>query len=107
MLNERLNEVTTTICGAFSASTLTINFVETVDLVWKIVGIASGIIAIVTFVLSRIKKIKAKIDKAKEDGKITKEEAVDITSEVYEDSKTVAEMIRQLDNEIKNDGKDE
>lgn len=106
MINERINEVTTTICGTISASTLTVNFVEAVDLVWKIVGIASGIIAIITFVLSRIKRIKAKIDKAKEDGKVTKEEAVDIASEVYEDSKTVAEMIRQLDNEIKNDGKD-
>ena len=95
------NDILTSIFGTLSASTILIDFQSTIDTAWKIIGIISGVIAIICFIKESIYRIKAKILKAKKDGIITKEETKDIINESINDAKTIIDMTKQLINNDK------
>ena len=95
------NDILTSIFGTLSASTILVDFQSTIDTAWKIIGIISGVIAIICFTKESIHRIKVKILKAKNDGVITKEEAKDIISESINDAKTIIDMTKQLTNNDK------
>lgn len=105
MINDKTNEVLTTVFGTISASTLALNVVETIDILWKIVAIISGIIAIATFVIGKFKKFFTKIKEAKADGKITNEEVQEIFEESKQDIKETVDYVKDKVDNIKDEVK--
>lgn len=98
----KIKEALTTFFSSLSLSTLILNFEKAIDIAWKIVGVLSGIIAIICFITSSINKIKIKIEKAKLDGVITKDEKKDILNDVIEDTEKVIDFGKSVYEDIKN-----
>lgn len=92
----KLNETFETFLATVSSSIYVINLIQAVDLVFKIIGIISGVIAIVCFIKTSITKTIIKFKEAKKDGVITKEEAKDIVKEVFSDTNKIAKMAHNL-----------
>lgn len=99
------DDVLATVFGSVSFSSLFAGLQDVVDIVWKIGGIISAVIAFICFVKPFIKKWIEKYNKAKADGIITKEEATDLVNTVKDDTSVIINEGMDLYSNCKNDYK--
>ena len=95
-------EMTTILSGGVAGSTIIGDLTQGIDLVWKIIGIIGGIIAICSFIKGAYVRLKKKIDKVTEDGKVTKEELTDIVNEVKADAEELKTKVDKVKDDVEN-----
>lgn len=95
-------ELTTILSGSVAGSSIIADLTQSIDLIWKIFGIIGGIIAICSFIKGAYVRLKNKIDKATEDGKVTKEELTDIVNEVKADAEELKTKVDKVKDDVEN-----